>query len=233
MLMKAPAELLEQALALRRAGGTAPEIAARLGIARSTAYRWTRHIPLADTPQRRIRRQEHSRRMTDAQWGAHRADRDRAHAEQVAAVAAAVGELTDRDVTLIGAAIYWCEGAKSKPWRPQDWTVKLTNSDPLLVNLFLRYLELLGRSRLELSYRLSIHRTADITAALAWWREQLSLPDGTPVAVTVKRHQPSPGRRNLGADYHGCIVVCAPRARDVYWRMEGVLRGLAHGLEQA
>jgi hypothetical protein len=210
-----------------------PEIATRLGIAKSTAYRWTRHIPLADSPQRRAGRREHSKRMTDAQWAAHRVERDRAHAEQVSAVNAAVGELTDRELTLIGAVIYWCEGAKSKPWRPQDWTVKLTNSDPLLVDLFLRYLELLGRPRRELTYRLSIHQTADIHAALAWWQDRLGLPADTPIAVTVKRHQPSPGRRNLGPDYHGCIVVTAPRARDVYWRMEGVLSGLANGLERA
>ncbi|MGW5668228.1 hypothetical protein [Micromonospora sp. NPDC003776] len=49
-----------------------------------------------------------------------------------------------RQLVLIGAAIYWCEGGKAKPWRPHDCRVRFINSDPLLVALFLRFLDALG-----------------------------------------------------------------------------------------
>lgn len=80
---------------------------------------------------------------------------------------------------------------------------------------------------------MSIHETADVGAARTWWLDRLALSEQTVVAVTLKRHLPSPGRHNLGADYHGCIVVTVPQGRTVYWQMEGVLRGLATGVERA
>ena len=66
---------------------------------------------------------------------------------------------------LLGAAIYWCEGAKTKPYRPNDFNVSFTNSDPMLVDLFIRFLELKGHRRETLSYRVSIHESADVSAA--------------------------------------------------------------------
>ncbi|MEU8005831.1 helix-turn-helix domain-containing protein [Catellatospora sp. NPDC049111] len=85
------------ALRLREAGSTVPEIAATLGVARSTAFTWVRHVPLPDTDERVARRREHSKRMTDAQWSAHRPQRDERHGEVVGTAAAAVGRLSDRE----------------------------------------------------------------------------------------------------------------------------------------
>ncbi len=48
-----------------------------------------------------------------------------------AAAAAQVGELTDREIIVAGAIAYWCEGAKSKPYRI-DEQVRFVNSDPAL-----------------------------------------------------------------------------------------------------
>ncbi|SCE75920.1 helix-turn-helix domain-containing protein [Micromonospora mirobrigensis] len=43
-------ELRAEALKLRAQGGTVPDIADRLGVARSTAYLWVRHVPLEADP---------------------------------------------------------------------------------------------------------------------------------------------------------------------------------------
>ncbi|MEU8079418.1 helix-turn-helix domain-containing protein [Catellatospora citrea] len=52
----AKAELRAQAVALREAGCSVPDIASRLGVARSTAFTWVRHVPLPDTDERVARR---------------------------------------------------------------------------------------------------------------------------------------------------------------------------------
>jgi hypothetical protein len=52
-----------------------------------------------------------------------------------------------------------CEGAKAKPWRPGEERLGYINSDPVLIELFLRFLETLGRPRSELRYRASAGRS--------------------------------------------------------------------------
>ncbi|MEU9511523.1 helix-turn-helix domain-containing protein [Micromonospora sp. NPDC048169] len=133
-------ELHAQALALRRAGCPVGEIARALDVSKSTAYLWIRHLPL-DPELVRRRRRIAQRARADAQWSAHRAARDAVRAEVVAASAEWVRQIDRRELMLIGAAIYWCEGGKAKPWRPNDCRIKFVNSDPLLVMLFLRFLD--------------------------------------------------------------------------------------------
>jgi transposase-like protein len=95
-----------------------PDIAAELGVARSTAYQWVKHLPLDSGDAEAARgRREHSKRMTDARWDAYRRVREETQAEVRSAVAETVASLSARDLLLLGAAIYWCEGGKSKPWR--------------------------------------------------------------------------------------------------------------------
>ncbi|HEX6686508.1 MAG TPA: helix-turn-helix domain-containing protein [Candidatus Limnocylindrales bacterium] len=219
-------ELKSAAVQLRQQGWSVPAIAAEIGIARSTAYQWTKHVPREGTAEAAQRRKQHSKRMTDARWAEHRVTRDTDRAGVLADAAGGVGALTEREITLIGAVMYWCEGNKAKPWRPNDWKVKFTNSDAGLIRLFLRFLEQLGYTRDQLSYRLSIHETGNVPAAQRWWEEQAGLAPGSLTAVSRKRHQISTIRRNVGEDYHGCLVIVVPRASRLYWRIQGIMDGL-------
>jgi hypothetical protein len=165
--------------------------------------------------------------MTDARWQAHRQERARRRAELNDTGAAFVGTLTHRDLLLLGAAIYWCEGSKTKPWRPHEFSLTFTNSDPVLLELFLRFLEAAGVDRAQPAYRISIHESADPEAAREWWTRRLGVPVERFQRPTIKRHSPWTNRRNTGDDYHGCLVIRVPRSRDLYWQVEGIMRGLA------
>ncbi|MFY1675087.1 helix-turn-helix domain-containing protein [Plantactinospora sp. WMMB334] len=220
-------ELRGRAVELRGTGRSVPEIAAELGVAKSTAYRWVGHLSLGRDPETEAeRRREHSRRMTDALWAPHRKARDAARAETIEKVAAWVRTLRYRELILVGAAIYWCEGAKAKPWRPNDCRVKFVNSDPGLVLLFLRFVEALGVSRSALRFQLSIHETADATAAGRWWADLVGVPAETFRKPSLKRHRPATNRQNVGDGYRGCLVVEVPGASRLYWKIEGIMRGM-------
>ncbi|WP_223256478.1 helix-turn-helix domain-containing protein [Micromonospora endophytica] len=219
-------DLRAQAVSLRATGLSVPEIARRLAVSRSTAYLWVRHLPLdRDAEQERQRRQAHSKAMTEARWSAHRRTRDEAQAETHAAAGRTVGQLSDRDVLLLGAIAYWCEGTKSKPWRRDDH-VEFVNSDPGLLALFLRFLELSGVDRATPTYRVSIHESADADAATEWWAEQLELPRDRFQHPNLKKHNPATARRNTGEGYRGCLVINVPRSRELYWRIEGMIAEL-------
>jgi hypothetical protein len=219
-------ELRDRAVRLRETGWSVTDIATELGVAKSTAYQWVRHLPLDGDSERARQKQVHSKLMTDARWARHRRERDERQAAVHAAEAGRIGALDERDLLLIGAAIYWCEGSKSKPWRRNE-RLTFTNSDPGLLALFLRFLESCGVDRGAPTYRLSIHESADVDAAESWWRETLGLPADRFRVPTLKRHRVTTNRRNIGESYRGCLVVDVPGSRELYWRVEGVVRTLS------
>ncbi|KXK59133.1 resolvase [Micromonospora rosaria] len=218
-------DLRAEAVALRERGHSVPEIAAQLGVSRSAAYQWVRHLPLDPEAPAAERRRERARRMAEARWAAHREARDAARAAVHDRAARVVDPLGERDFLLLGAALYWCEGTKSKPWRRDD-RIQFVNSDPGLLALFLRFLEVCGVERGEVTYRVSIHETADAEAATRWWSQRLGLSPGRGQPPSLKRHRPATRRRNTGDEYHGCLVITVPRSRELYWRIEGMIAGL-------
>ncbi|WBB94346.1 helix-turn-helix domain-containing protein [Verrucosispora sp. WMMC514] len=223
---RAKDDLRAEAVALRSTGHPVPEIARRLGVSRSTAYLWVRHIPLERDPEEeRERRRAHAKTMADARWADHRRARDEARAKAHAFAANKVGQLDERDLLIVGAAVYWCEGTKSKPWRRDDH-VQFINSDPGLLALFLRFLEVCGVDPAVPTYRVSIHETADPDAAAEWWAAELGVPRERFRRATLKKHNPATVRRNTGDQYRGCLVINVPRSRELYWRIEGMIAEL-------
>ncbi len=218
-------DLRARALEMRAQGWSVNDLAIELGVAKSTAYVWVKHLPLDLDTERARRKQEQAAVMAAGRWDARREERDRRQREVHAEAGAVVGDLTDRDLLLLGAAVYWCEGAKSKPWRRAD-RLTFINSDPGLVSLFLRFLAVCGRGPESVAYRVHIHATADAGAAAEWWAAELHVPRRSFQRPTIKRHAPATRRANTGADYHGCLAVSVPRSRELYWRVEGVMAAL-------
>jgi len=96
----------------------------------------------------------------------------------------------------------------------------------MLVDLFLRFLELKGHKREALSYRVSIHESADVDAAQDWWIKRVGLSAECFKRPNLKRHKPTT-RHNIGADYHGCLVVNVPKGTQTYLWIEGVMAGIS------
>ncbi|SCL55676.1 hypothetical protein GA0070606_2480 [Micromonospora citrea] len=148
----------------------------------------------------------------------------------MAKVAAWVKQLRHRELVLVGAAIYWCEGGKAKPWRPNDCRVKFINSDPVLVLLFLRFVEALGVAPAALRFRVSIHESADEEAAVRWWADLVGVPAEKFQRSSLKRHRPETRRQNVGGDYRGCLTVYVLRSSRLYWKIEGIMKGMNDGV---
>lgn len=226
---------------LRRSGRTYADIALELGISRSTCSLWLRDVPddapagqLALDLDGRARHggdREHVRRVSRARWDAVLAEREQERQQVRAAAAASVGEVSGRDLVLALAVSYWCEGTKSKPWRPQERVVWL-NSDPGLVRLFLAGLRELGVPDETRVFRLQIHEHADEQAARGWWAAVVGVDAGDFAPSTLKRHNPRPVRRNVGQGYHGCLSISVRRGKELYQYLDGVVRGLVQGAEE-
>jgi len=210
---------------LRARGYTYMEIAAELGVSKSSVSLWTRDMPRVG----RISSEEICKRKAAANarfWAAESPRREARRRAITEAAAAQVGRLSDREVVIAGAVAYWCEGTKNKPYRQQDNRVSFINSDPGLILLFLRFLALVGVPRERLRCSVSIHESADVTAAQQFWQDVTRLPVEQFRRPTLKRHNPKTNRMNTGDGYHGCLVIHVLKGLELYRQIEGWARGV-------
>jgi hypothetical protein len=72
-------------------------------------------------------------------------------------------------------------------------------------------------------FRLSIHESADVDAAVAWWAAHVGVEPRDFQRTTLKRSKPATVRHNTGDAYRGCLVVAVIRSRRLYWFIEGAV----------
>ncbi|MGH3416435.1 MAG: hypothetical protein ACRDSS_08210 [Actinocrinis sp.] len=211
----------EAARTLRREGRTYKQIRAALGVSSGALSMWLRDLP-HPAPDR-VAQAAHMNRVQSARTEARRT------AEKAAAYAE-VGEVSDRELMLIGAALYWAEGVKDKSYARREY-IDFINSDPGMIRLFLRWLDLMGVEPERRQYRVHIHESADVEAAEEYWRSVIGRPQTDFRRATLKRHNPKTGRRRTGDGYHGCLDVTVRRSSSLYRRVDGLWRGIlgAHG----
>ena len=219
---RAKDDLHARARELRATGLNYKEIAAALGVSKSSVSLWVRDMP---RPERLSYEECRKRSAEGAQryWAAERPLREARREAVRAAAAAEIGPLTKREILIAGAIAYWCEGEKSKPHRRQARVVFI-NSDPGLIKFFLRFLGEAGVEPAQVWFRVHIHETADATEAEKFWQEVTGAGPAQFHRVTLKRHNPRTVRKNVGADYHGCLIVSVMQSADLYQRIEGWVR---------
>lgn len=212
-------DLHAQARTLRMQGLAYNEIAATLGVSKSSVSLWVRdlpHPPRLSYTENRSRSAEGARRY----WAKEREVRGAQRTSEIAAAAAEIGSLTDREVLVAGAIAYWCEGSKRK--LPHNFErVVFVNSDPRLILFFMRFLDIVGIQRTELAFSVQIHETADVAAAQQFWQEVTGAPLSQFTKPALKRHNPKTNRKNVGDNYHGCLRIGVYRSSALYRKIEG------------
>ncbi|MGN6796162.1 MAG: hypothetical protein ACTHJW_27565 [Streptosporangiaceae bacterium] len=216
---KAKDDLRARARELRRQGRVYNEIAAELGVSKSSVSLWVRNIPRSETLSYEESRQRQAAGVS-AYWAVERMRREQAKVAVSEAAAKQIGLLSEREILIAGAVAYWCEGAKNKPYRRSD-QIDFINSDPGLVKFFLRFLETAGVSRARLIFRISIHETADPVAAQRFWQKVIGFEDAYFKPPVIKHHKPLTVRKNTGEDYHGCLRILVRRSTGLYRQIEG------------
>src|ERR1700733_14560444 len=219
---RAKDDLHARARELRAQGLDYDDIAAVLGVSKSSVSLWVRDMPRPA----RLSYEECCKRSAEGSrlyWETERPAREARREEVRAAAAAQIGTLSKREVLIAGAIAYWCEGAKSKPHRRTEHVVFI-NSDPGLIKFFLRFLDEAGVEPPRLRFRVHIHETADVSAAEQFWRDVTAADPAQFQRTTLKTHNPRTIRKNVGADYHGCLIVKVRQSADLYRRIEGWAR---------
>jgi transposase len=219
---RAKDDLHARARELREQGLDYEEIAGALGVSKSSVSLWVRDMPWPE----RLSYEECRKRSAEGSrlyWETERPAREAQREEVRTAAAGQIGTLSKREILIAGAIAYWCEGAKSKPYRRHEHVVFI-NSDPGLIKFFLRFLDEAGVEPAQLRFRVHIHETADVAAAEEFWRGVTGAGSPQFHRTGLKRHNPRTVRKNVGADYHGCLIIGVRQSADLYRRIEGWVR---------
>ncbi|MCG0069895.1 MULTISPECIES: terminase gpP N-terminus-related DNA-binding protein [Streptomyces] len=214
-------DLRERARELRLQGWTYDQIEAELGCSRSSVSLWVRDLP---KPEPRYTPEEQRALMREG-LARRRAAEGEKRKETKLAASKDVGNLTDRELFVAGAALYWAEGSKSKPYDRRERVV-FVNSDPGVIRTYLAWLDLLEVDRERLSFRLLIHESADVEAAHRFWAAVADIDTSVFAKPTLKKHNPKTVRKNTGDDYRGCLVIAVARSAHLYNRIEGWWAGI-------
>jgi len=218
-------DLREKARELRLQGWTYDRIQVELGCSKSSISLWVRDLP---KPERRDP-SEQARLANRKRWEHELAVREEQRGRTKAAAAEEIGSMSDRDLLLTGVALYWAEGAKDKPYARRE-NVLFVNSDPGVIKLYLAWLDLLGVERERLRYRVMIHMTADVEGAKRYWADLAGVDVSQFQKTTIKKHNPTTVRKNVGDTYRGCLVIRVSQGADLYRRIEGWWTGMVAGI---
>lgn len=227
--MAHPQETKDRARELRRAGASLRDISRALGIATSTASVWVRDLPV---PPGLRERASHAHRINSQRWSIERARREQDLQRVKSSAFAAVGDVSDRELLLLGAVLYWAEGSKDKAYDRRE-LVAFVNSDERVIVMFLRWLDLMSVPRENRTYRVAIHESADLEAAHAHWSQVTGVATACFDKPTIKRHKPRTNRLNVDESYHGCLVVRLRKSRVLYQQIEGLFAGMADAVGRA
>jgi hypothetical protein len=153
----------QRARELRAEAWTLAAIAAELGVAKSSVSLWVRDVEFVPRPCNRGHRSQRPHPLHVAKLAEIEA--------MDGAGLAAVGRLTERELLLVGAALYLGEGFKT------SGIVGMANTDPAVLRTYVLWLRrCFGVDENRLRVRLYLHQGLDESAATAFWSELLDIP---------------------------------------------------------
>ncbi|MFE6665875.1 hypothetical protein ACFVFH_20240 [Streptomyces sp. NPDC057697] len=218
---RAKDDLREKARELRSQGMTYDQIQVELGCSKSSISLWVRDLP---KPEPRYTDEER-RALMNAGLSRLRAFQDEERSRVKDRARDAVGQLSDRELFLAGVALYWAEGAKDKTYSRRE-SLHFINSDPNVITLYLRWLELLEVPRERMHFRVSIHESGNVTEAEQFWADLAGVPASSLQKTTLKKHNPRTTRKNTTEAYRGCLIIYVTKSADLYRRVEGTWYGI-------
>ena len=181
----------QQARQLRRTGLPLAEIAARLGVSKSSVSLWVRDVGFEPRPPVARGR----RRAPNALQRRKQAEIDRLLEEG----RARIGRLSEREFLVAGVALYAGEGSK------RDGAVKFANTDPRMVAFYCAWLRRFFEvHETRLRVRLYLHEGLDLAASIAFWSEVTGIPPAQ--FQKPYRAVPDPTIRRT-KHVHGCVSI--------------------------
>ncbi len=218
-------ELQKKAIILRKEGKTYGEILKVIPVAKSTLSLWLRDVGLAKKQHQTLTDKKYAAQL---RGGASRKSERVARESGIHQKAKSeIGTLSQRELWLIGIALYWAEGTKQKVHNVSQG-LELINDDCKLLQVYLSWLRFLEIPFSRLAFEVYLHESSRNRAkeVVEYWTRMLKLPKASQVSVYFKRHQTKGLRRKLVGEYFGSFRIRVRASTDLNRKVDGWVKGI-------
>ena len=220
----AKSEEKNRALELRQRGMGVRDIAKRIGIAKSTVSLWCRNIKLTPTQIQRL----HEKMIRGGYYGRMKGARMQ-HRQRLERMAIfqkqgmdLIGKLSNRDILMVGIALYWGEGDK------KGRQVKITNSDPKIIKFILKWFKQvckIERDRISLYVIINeIHRSR-VGEVEKYWSRITGIPRNQFTKTTLIKAKNKKNYKNFPVHY-GTLTIRIKKSTNLHHQIMGMIEGL-------
>ena len=223
----------EKAIKLRRQGLSYSEILKEVPVAKSSLSLWLKSIGLAKEQKQRLT----EKKLASALKGSLKRKQNRIESTKKIKDLAIreAGKLTKRELWLISTTLYWAEGHKEKEvgGRIRSGKVRLSNSDPFLIKVFLKWLvEIYKVPKVDIVFRIYLHETSQhrLPEVQKYWSESLGFPIDCFQKVSWKKAKINTKRKNIGENYFGLIDLNVRRSTNLNRKIAGWISGICKNL---
>ncbi len=219
--MKALAQKKKIAIRLRKLGWSYREIQKRVPVAKSSLSLWLKTIPLSAEHRKRL----YTKQIAILTSGPN-SQRERRRREVEKIIEASKKEisfpLSEETFRLMGAALYWAEGSKTKKF-------EFTNSDPSFILFMTNWAEkIFNITRKSFRLRLNIYPQQNEMKIKRFWSELTRVPYENFGKTFVKPLSKGYKKNNL---YYGTIKVLVPKGTDMRHRVFGWIEATLKDVE--
>ncbi|MBU4350992.1 hypothetical protein L6250_01795 [Candidatus Parcubacteria bacterium] len=214
----------EKAIALRKRGYSYSEILKEVPVYKSTLSIWLRSVGLAKKQKQRLT----EKRLKAALRGSlSRKTKRLVVTEEIKKQARKeIGNISDRELWLVGIALYWGEGSKQKENNPSQ-PARFTNSDPLMIKLYLKWLQKICKiARKDILFEIYLHETTDIESSKKYWSKVLGFSLNQFQKIRIKKNKIRTKRKNIGSNYYGLIRVEIRKSTNFNRKINGWIEGI-------
>ena len=220
----AKSEEKNRALELRQRGMGVRDIAKRIGIAKSTVSLWCRDIELTPVQIQHL----HEKWICGGYYGRMKGARMQ-HRQRLERMAIfqkqgmdLIGKLSNRDILMVGIALYWGEGDK------KGRQVKITNSDPKIIKFILKWFKqvcTIERDRISLYVIINeIHRSR-VGEVEKYWSRITGIPRNQFTKTTLIKAKNKKNYKNFPVHY-GTLTIRIKKSTNLHHQIMGMIEGL-------
>ena len=216
----------EKATKLRKKGFSYSEILKKIPVAKSTLSLWLRSVGLAKEQKQRLTEKKLAAAFRGAQ--ARRIYRLTITKEIKNKARSEIGKLSNRELWLIGIALYWAEGTKQKDYNISQ-KVKFSNSDPEMIKAFLKWLlDICSISKKDIHFRISLHKIAKnkLKTVQKYWSSVTGFKIDNFKGIDWKKHKIYTKRKNRGEKYFGLLNIYVRKSTNLNRKISGWTDGI-------
>ena len=215
-----------EAVELRKLGNSIKFIAKKLDVSVGSVSSWCKEVVLTDDQLRNLEKNAH-----DPNYGLRlqNSTRQRQKKEQkikdlLYLGEKEIGDLSKRELFLVGIALYWAEGFK------KDTQVGFANSNLEMINLYLRWLfESCGINKEDLIARVAINKSHKYRAneIQSFWSKSTGISEENFRRPFYQKFKWKKVYENPN-DYYGVLRIKVRRSTDFLRKINGWIKGLGN-----